>query len=149
MLEGYWQSRPTDPVVRRIRETWAEELMPYSLEEIRRACARWVRENPRRKPNHGSISALLRQAREEAARPFIERMARIVAAVAERRDVADWQIRGTGEGSERVHAARREALRACLEAGVDAEIVGEFFGRRTGAEVEALLAPGARRGASA
>lgn len=149
MLEGYWQSRPSDPVLQRLLQIWIDQLEPYTLDEVRAACVRWVQENPRRRPNHGSISTLLRQAREEGARPFIERMARIVAAVAERRDVADWQIRGTGAGVERVNAARREALRACLEAGVDVEIVGEFFGRRTGAEVEALLAPGAKRGAQA
>lgn len=139
MLDGYWQSRPTDPVVRRIRETWAEELMPYSLDEIRAACARWVRENPRRKPNHGHITELLRAARTERALPYFRRMAEIVAGVAEWHQLPEWMLRAKGYRTDPVCDARAEAIGLCHDEGVPLGAIGEFFGGRDHTTVLAAL----------
>lgn len=139
MLEGYWQSRPTEPVVRRIRETWAGELMPYSLDEIRAACAKWVRENPRRKPNHGHITELLRAARTERALPFFRRMGEIVAFVAERHALPDWMLRGKGNRTEAVCDARAEAIGLCRDEGMPLGAIGEFFGGRDHTTILAAL----------
>lgn len=130
MLDGYWQNRPSEPVVRRIRETWAEVLLPYSLDEVRDACRQWVTDNPSRKPNYGHILAILRDNRAGAAAPWLDTMSRVTAAVSETTGIPEWMLRGKGRRTPEVCKARAEAMARCRDAGVSLAIIGEFFGGR-------------------
>lgn len=138
MLDGYWQNRPSEPVVERLMGTWMDELEAFSPDEIQTACRRWTRENPRRKPNFGDIVGLLRDRRREACKPFIADISRIVREVADRCGVPEWKLRGHGRPND-VCDARAEAMALCRDLGASEPMIGEFFGGRDHTTVRAAL----------
>lgn len=49
----------------RLMIDWMDALENYTLEEVKSACSRWVRYNPRKMPNEGDILNLMGIQRQE------------------------------------------------------------------------------------
>lgn len=64
LLDGYWQSRPSDAVKAEIMADWMDALVNFSPDEIRTACREYLNgPDHARKPKPGDISSLIQQAR--------------------------------------------------------------------------------------
>lgn len=64
LLDGYWQSRPSDAVKAEIMADWMDALVNFSPDEIRAACREYLNgPDHARKPKPGDISALVQQSR--------------------------------------------------------------------------------------
>lgn len=70
-LDGYFRADMSEGRRALVLSRWADELQDWTLPMIRAACARWVRENPDKRPNYGHILKLLRDAWGEQNAPAI------------------------------------------------------------------------------
>lgn len=69
MLDGYWNSRPSDAVKAEIMADWMDALENYHPDEIRAACRAYVNgPNRDRKPKTGDIVELIVGKRTEVRR---------------------------------------------------------------------------------
>ena len=60
LLDGYWQSRPSDVVKAEIMADWMDALQNYSPDEIRVACREYLSgPNCDRKPKPGDLRGLI------------------------------------------------------------------------------------------
>jgi len=66
VLDGYWQSRPSDVVKVGILADWMDELEDWSIDQIRWALRKWRSLNASKKPNPGHISQVLKGERGKA-----------------------------------------------------------------------------------
>ena len=95
MLDGYWNSRPSDAVKAEIMADWMDALENFHPDEIRNACRAYVEgQNRDRKPKTGDIVDLIVSKRAEVRRslpkpPEPQRMAMDPASVEERRRKAE------------------------------------------------------------
>ena len=64
LLDGYWQSRPSDAVKAEIMADWMDALQNFAPDEIRAACREYLTgADASRKPKPGDIVALVHKAR--------------------------------------------------------------------------------------
>lgn len=63
ILDGYWQTRPSDVVKAGILADWMDEMQDWHLDQITAALKEWRNSNPSRKPNPGHICAILKRRR--------------------------------------------------------------------------------------
>ncbi len=64
LLDGYWQSRPSDLVKAEILADWMDALQNYAPEEIRAACREYLAgPDCARKPKPGDIKAIMQTHR--------------------------------------------------------------------------------------
>jgi len=75
LLDGYWQTRPSDAVKDEVLADWIDGLEAFTGEEIRAACRDWLNTAPRVKPKVGDIRGLILAER-----------AKIVAAMPKREE---------------------------------------------------------------
>lgn len=66
LLDGYWQSRPSEMVKEEILADWMATLDAFDRDEITCACREWLRDNPRAKPRPGDIAAIVQRDRAMA-----------------------------------------------------------------------------------
>lgn len=70
-LDGYFRADMSEARRSLVLARWATELQDWTVPMIREACARWVRENPDRRPNYGHILQLLKAAWGEQNAPAV------------------------------------------------------------------------------
>lgn len=63
VLDGYWQSRPSDLVKAGILADWMDTLEDWHVDQIRFALRKWRDMNPSKKPNPSHILAILKGER--------------------------------------------------------------------------------------
>ena len=66
LLAHYWREDEPEELLRAISADWADVLHGFTREAIQKACLRYLREEPRRRPTPGSIYAI---AKAEMPRP--------------------------------------------------------------------------------
>lgn len=66
LLDGYWQSRPSEMVKEEILADWMATLDAFDRNEITAACREWLRDNPRAKPRPGDIAEIIQRERGRA-----------------------------------------------------------------------------------
>lgn len=54
----------------RLMVDWMDAFQDYTLAEVKAACSKWVRTNPRKMPNEGDILQLIGQQRREEIAEF-------------------------------------------------------------------------------
>ena len=62
LLSHYWRDDDDDSLLSAIAKDWADVLEGLPADAIQKACIRYQREEPRRKPTPGAIYALAREA---------------------------------------------------------------------------------------
>lgn len=88
LLSHYWRDDDDDSLTAAIASDWADVLEGIPQEYIRKACLRYAREEPRRKPTPGAIYQM---AREAMPRPKLVHRQPVPEPVRERVDAATAQ----------------------------------------------------------
>jgi hypothetical protein len=63
VLDGYWQTRPSEGVRVGILSDWMDELQDWHIDQIFYALRKWRDDNPSKKPNPGHIKRILKGER--------------------------------------------------------------------------------------
>lgn len=105
LLDGYWNSRPSEAVKAEILGDWMDALENYHPDEIRAACKRYLEgPNRDRKPKTGDITEMLVGNRSEIRRslpkPAEPMPSALDVSVEDRRRSAEQILKSFGYSNE-------------------------------------------------